>query len=150
MKLAVRIKYFWAKSKKRFNHSHLKTNTALRIKFHSHYVFTKMLIFSYNNAQIHPNGTVQYFLKSVPFEQKAQKRALILRVPTKYQLSFQTKGFIHGLVQTTLKTCERAANIFYSRVQIIHICLTRQWPAQARENFNITFVWFLLFRAAIQ
>ena len=42
----------------------------LRIKFHAHYVFTKMLIFGYNNAQIHPNDTVQY-LKSIPFVQKA-------------------------------------------------------------------------------
>ena len=28
--------------------------------------------------------------------------------------------------------------------------LTRQWPAQARENSYITFVRFQLFRAAIQ
>ena len=44
----------------RKNTSYLKTNTALRIKFHAHYVFTKILIFIYNNAQIHPNVTVQY------------------------------------------------------------------------------------------
>ena len=61
VKLAVRIKYFYVKSKKYFNHSHLKTNTALRINFHAHYVFTKILIFIYNNAQIHPNLTVQSF-----------------------------------------------------------------------------------------
>ena len=51
-------------------HSHFKPNTALTIKFHAHYVFTKILLFSYNNAQIHPNVTVQY-LKSIPFVQKA-------------------------------------------------------------------------------
>ena len=39
---------------------------ALRTKFHAHYVFTKMLIFSYNNVQIHPNVTVQH-LKKYPF-----------------------------------------------------------------------------------
>ena len=43
---------------------------ALRINFHAHYVFTKMLIFSFNNAQIFPNVTVQH-LKSIPFAQKA-------------------------------------------------------------------------------
>ena len=45
---------------KNFNHLHFRTNTALRIKLHQHYVFTKILIFSYNNTQIHPNVTVQY------------------------------------------------------------------------------------------
>ena len=34
------------------------------------FFFYKMLIFSYNNAQIHPNVTVQY-LKSITFVQKA-------------------------------------------------------------------------------
>ena len=53
-----------------FNHSHFRTNTALRIEFHTHCVFFLMLIFSYNNAQIHPNVTVQY-LRSIPLVQKA-------------------------------------------------------------------------------
>ena len=57
-------------NEKYFNHSHFRTNTAFRIEFHAHYVFTKMLIFSYNTAQMHPNVTVQY-LKSIPFVQKA-------------------------------------------------------------------------------
>ena len=70
VKLAVRMNYFCVKSKKYFIHSHFKTNTALRIKFHAHNVFTKILIFIYNNAQIHPNVTVQC-LKSIPFVQKA-------------------------------------------------------------------------------
>ena len=34
---------------KYYNHSHFRTNTALRIEFHAHNFFTKMLIFSYNN-----------------------------------------------------------------------------------------------------
>ena len=58
-------KIFCVKSKKYFNHSHFKTNTALRIKFHAHYVFTKILILIYNNAQIHPYVTVQ-ILKKYP------------------------------------------------------------------------------------
>ena len=66
VKLTVRIKYFCVKLKKYFNHSHFKTNTALRIKFHANYVFTKILISVYNNAQIHSNVTVQY-LKIIPF-----------------------------------------------------------------------------------
>ena len=65
---------------KYFNHSHFRTNMALRIKFHAQYVFTKMLIFSYNNKQIHPYVSLQY-LKSIPFVQKA--RAFILRFSTK-------------------------------------------------------------------
>ena len=68
--IGSKIKYFCVKSKKYFHHSHFKTNTALRMKFHAHYIFTKILIFIYNNAQIHPNVTVQY-LKSIPFVQKA-------------------------------------------------------------------------------
>ena len=58
--------YISVKSKKYFNHSNFMTNMALKMKFHAHYVFTKILIFRYNNAQIHPNVTVQY-LKSIPF-----------------------------------------------------------------------------------
>ena len=42
------------------------TNMELKMKFNAHYVFTKILIISYNNAQIHPNVTVQY-LKSIHF-----------------------------------------------------------------------------------
>ena len=37
--------------------SHFRTNTALRIKLYEHYIFTKILIFSYNNVQTHPNIT---------------------------------------------------------------------------------------------
>ena len=37
---------------------------------YAHNIFTKILIFIYNNAQIHPNVTVQH-LKSIPFVQKA-------------------------------------------------------------------------------
>ena len=68
VKLAVRMKYFCVKSKKYFNHSHFKTNTALRIKFHAYYVFTKILIFIYNNAQIHPNSAsvLLYFTLMLP------------------------------------------------------------------------------------
>ena len=111
MKLAVRIKYFCVKSKKYFNHSHFKTNTALRNKFRTHYIFTKILRFSYNNALIHPNVTVQY-LKSIPIGQKAWKTCVHTSVSGKNQSSSQTKGFKHGLVQKILGTCERVANIF--------------------------------------
>ena len=111
MKLAVRIKLFFVKSKKYFIHSHLKTNTALIIKFHAHYVFTKILIFSYNNAQMHPYVTVQY-LKSIPFVQKAWKTCDHTSVSDKNQSSSQSKGFIHGLAQKSLVTCERVANKF--------------------------------------
>ena len=97
VKLAVRIKYFCVISKKYFNHSHFKTNTALRINFHAHYIFTKILIFIYNNAQIHPNFTVRY-LKSIPFVQKACKTCVHTSVSGKKQSSSQTKGFMHGLV----------------------------------------------------
>ena len=97
--------------KKYFIHSYLKTNTAPIIKFHAHYVFTKMLIFSYKNAQMHPNVTVQY-LKSIPFVQKAWKTCDHTSVSDKNQSSSQSKGFIHGLVQKILVTCERVANKF--------------------------------------
>ena len=80
---------------------------ALIIKSHAHYVFTKILIFSYNNAQIHPNVTVQY-LKSICFVQKAWKTCDHTSVSDKNQSSSQSKGFIHGL----LVTCERVANKF--------------------------------------
>ena len=85
VKFAVRIKYFCVKSKKYFNHSHFKTNTALIIKFHAHYVFTKILIFSYNNAQIHPNVTIYHAIlkKVLLLSRKHEKRAVILRLPTK-------------------------------------------------------------------
>ena len=55
---------------------------ALRIKFHAHYVFTKILIFIYNNAQIHPNVTVQYLNVSL-LSRKHEKRSFILQCPTK-------------------------------------------------------------------
>ena len=109
--MAVRIKYFCVESKKYFNHSHFKTNTALRINFHAHYIFTKILISIYNNAQIHPNVTVQY-LKSIPFVKKACKTCVHTSVSGKNQKSSQTEGFMHGLVQKSLDTCERIANIF--------------------------------------
>ena len=109
VKLAVRVKYFCVKSKKYFNHSHFKTNTALTI--HAHNIFTKILIFIYNNAQIHPNVTVQH-LKSIPFVQKAWKTCVHTSVSDKNQSSSQTKGFMHGLVQKILGTCERVANKF--------------------------------------
>ena len=96
---------------KYFNHSHFSTNTALRIKFNAHYVFTKILIFSYNNAQIHPKVTVQY-LKSIPFVQKAWKTCGHTSASDKNQFSSQTKGFMHSSVQKILGTCERVANIF--------------------------------------
>ena len=111
MELAVRVKYFCVKSKKYFNHSHFKTNTALRIKFHAQNICTKILIFIYNNAQIHPNVTVQH-LKSNPFVQKAWKTCVHTSVSDKNQSSSQTKGFMHGLVQKILGTCERVANKF--------------------------------------
>ena len=111
MKLAVRIKYFCVKSKKYFNHSHFRTNTTLKINFHAHYIFTKILIFIYKNAQIHPYVTVQY-LKSIPFVQKACKTCVHTSVSGKNQSSSQTKGCMHGLVQKSLYTCERVANIF--------------------------------------
>ena len=104
-------KIFCVKSKKYFNYSNFKTNTVLRINFHAHDIFTKILIFTYNNAQIHPNVTVQY-LKSIPFVQKACKTYVHTSVSGKNQSSSQTKGFMHGLVQKILDTCERVANIF--------------------------------------
>ena len=70
-----------------------------------------MLIFSYNNAQIHPNVTVQY-LKSIPFVQKEWKTCAHTSVSDKNQSSSQAKGFMHSLVQKILETCERVANIF--------------------------------------
>ena len=70
-----------------------------------------MLIFSYNNVQIHPNVTVQY-LKSVTFVQKAWKTCVHTSVSYKNQSSSQTKGFMHSLVQKILGTCERVANKF--------------------------------------
>ena len=94
--------------KKYFNHSHLKTNAALRINFHAHYIFTKISMFIYNNVQIHPNVTVQH-LKSIPFVQKACNTCVHSSVSGKNQASFQTKGFMHGLVQKILDTCERVA-----------------------------------------
>ena len=75
---------------------------------------TKILIFIYNNAQIHPNVTVQY-LKSIPFVQKACKTCVHTSVPGKNQSSSQTKGFMHDSVQKILDTCERVANIFLHR-----------------------------------
>ena len=96
--IGSKSKYFCVKSKKYFNHSHLKTNTALRIKFLAHNIFTKILIFIYNNAQMHPNVIVQH-LKSIPFVQKAWKTCVHTSVSDKNQSSSQTKGFMHGLVQ---------------------------------------------------
>ena len=81
------------------------------IKSNAHYVFTKILIFSYNNAQIHPNVTVQY-LKSISFVQKAWKTCDHTSVSDKNQSSSRSKGFILGLVQKILVTCERVANKF--------------------------------------
>ena len=70
-----------------------------------------MLIFSYNNAQIHPNVTVQY-LKSITFVQKAWNTCIHTSVSDKNQSSSQTKWFMHSLVQKILGTCERVAKIF--------------------------------------
>ena len=70
-KIGIKNKMFLCLNRKiLLNHSHFRTIPALGIKFHAHYVFTKIVIFIYNNAQIHPNVTVQY-LKSIPFVQKA-------------------------------------------------------------------------------
>ena len=99
------------------NHSHFRTNTALRIKFHTLYFYK-----NYNNAQIHSNVSVQYW-KSFPFVQKAWKTCVHTSVSHKNQSSSQTKGFKHRLIQKILETCEREANIFYTRVQIIHLCI---------------------------
>ena len=73
--------------------------------------FTKILIFSYNNAEINPNVTVQY-LKSISFVQKAWKTCDHTSASDKNQSSSQTKGFMHILVKKILGTCERVANIF--------------------------------------
>ena len=73
-----------------------------------------MLIFSYNNAQIHPNVTVQY-LKRIIFVQKARKTCVHTSVSDKNQSSPQTKRFMHSLVQKILGTCERVANKFLHR-----------------------------------
>ena len=45
---------------------HLESSLHLESSFMHIMFLQKMLIFSYNNAQIHPNVTVQY-LKSTPF-----------------------------------------------------------------------------------
>ena len=111
VKVEIKIKYFCVEIEKYFNHSHFRTNTALRIKVHAHYVFTKMLIFSYNNVQIHPNVTVQY-LKSITFVHKARTTCVHTLVSDKNQSFSQTKGFMHSLVQKILGTCERVANNF--------------------------------------
>ena len=84
-------------------------NTTLRVKFHEHSVFTKMLIFSYNNAQIHPYATVQY-LKIITFVQKAWKTWVHTSVSDKNQSPSQTKRFMHSLVQKSLGRRERVAN----------------------------------------
>ena len=44
-------------------------------------------------------------------------------VSDKNQSSSQTKGFMHGLIQNNLETCERVAKKNYTWVQIIHICI---------------------------
>ena len=93
--IGSKIKYFCVKSKKHLNHSHFKTNMALIMKFQAHYDFTKILIISYNNAQIHPNVTVQY-LKSIPFVPKAYKTCVHISVSDKNQYSSQTKRFIYA------------------------------------------------------
>ena len=75
--------------------------------FHAHNIFTKMLIFSYNNAQIHPNVTVQY-LKKYPFCPTSMKSVRsYFGFLKKNQSSSQTKGFMHSSVQKILETCER-------------------------------------------
>ena len=71
-----------------------------------------MLIFSYNNAQIHPNVTVQH-LKSIPFVQTARKTYVHTLVSDKHQSSPQTKGFMHDLVQKILETREREAKFLH-------------------------------------
>ena len=73
-------------------HSYCRTNTVLRInlKFHAEYVFTNMLIFSFNNVHMHPNVTVQH-LKSIPFVQKALKTCIHISVSNKNQSSSQGK-----------------------------------------------------------
>ena len=96
MKLAVRIKYFCFKSKKYFNHSHFKTNTALRIKFHALYIFSKILKFFYINAQIHPYVTVQH-LKSIPFVQKAWKTCVHTSVSDKISRLLKLKVLVEWL-----------------------------------------------------
>ena len=43
---------------------------------------------------------------------KHEKRAFILRFPTKISRLLKLKDLLHGLVQKILETCERVANIF--------------------------------------
>ena len=87
-------------------------NAALKIKFHAHNVLQKYWYSAiYNNAQIHPNDTVQY-LKCIPSVQKAWQTCVHTSVSDKIQSSTQTEGFMYGLVQHILETCARTANIF--------------------------------------
>ena len=68
----------------------------------------KKFMFSYNNAQIHPNVTVQY-LKSITRNVRSYfgfRQQLVV--------SFNQR-IMHGLVLKILETCERVANKFLHR-----------------------------------
>ena len=55
-----------------------------------------------------------------------------------------------GVVQSELGKNKRCG-VDFLMAHLLHFYIhTRQWPAQGRGNFNIAFVWFQLFRAAIQ
>ena len=133
------MKYFCDKLKKYFNHSHFKTNTALRIKFHAHYIFTKILIFIYNNAY-----------KKYPFCIESMKTCVHTSVSNKNQSSFQTKGF--GLVQKILEICERTANIFlhpaanYTYMYNLHtVCKSANMNGALDANWQSLIIQYILF-----
>ena len=109
---------------------------ALRIKFHAYYVCTKILIFIYNNAQIHSNIlTVHQFFcilhlcyrailkKASLLSRKHEKRAFILRFPTEISRLLKLKDFCTVWSKRFKKHVNAQQIYFYTRVQIIHTCI---------------------------
>ena len=98
---------------------------------------------------MHPNVTVQYF-KSIPFVHKAWKTCDHTSVSDKNQSSSQSKGFIHGLVQKILVTCERVANKFshpganYTYDNIIYIPSVNQRMWTGLKSINICIIFSAL------
>ena len=83
---------------------------ALKMKLHAHYVFTKMLILSFKMHEYILMLPCNTLIKCTPFAKKASITCVHTSVSDKNQSSFQTKGFMYGLVPKILETCERVAN----------------------------------------
>ena len=88
----------------------LRINTALRIKMHAHYGFTKIWIFSYINAQTHPNITCN--TKKVSFLSRKHKRVCPYFGFRQKRLSSQKSSYDSAHIRAEISNHQYWENVF--------------------------------------